>query len=228
MADQPASGGDKKPSPYLVAVSDETRDAGKHFAPAAARNIAPIIEVLRDIAPQNGRALEIASGTGQHAIAFAGAFPGMEWQPSDPESSARASIAAWISAEAPANVVDPLTLDTTAAGWETALTPGWDLVVCINMIHIAPWAACTGLMRGAGLLLAPRGVLYLYGPYQRDGGHTAPSNADFDASLRARNPAWGVRALEDVVALAVRHGLVHDSIVDMPANNLSLIFRRGG
>ena len=212
-------------SPYLAAVSDEARNKDQHFASAAARNMEPILDVLRDELPEAGTALEIASGTGQHVTAFAQAVPGIDWQPSDPDPAACSSIAAWIAQTGVANVREPLALDVTEPDWEAALSKRLGAVVCINMVHISPWAACEGLMRGAGRLLAPGGLLYLYGPYKRGGEHTAPSNAEFDASLRQRNPAWGVRDLDEVAACAAAHGLELDRVVDMPVNNFSVILR---
>lgn len=197
-----------------------TADA-RRFAPAAARNREPILAVLRGHLPASGTALEIASGSGEHAVAFAAAFPSLVWQPSDPDPANRASIAAWIAAEGSPNLLPPVDLDATAEIWPLATA---DAVLCINMIHIAPWAACIGLLRGAARLLAPGGLLYLYGPFKRDGAHTAPSNAAFDESLRARDPAWGVRDLDEVSEAA--EGFVPPTVVAMPANNLSVLFRR--
>ncbi len=195
----------------------------RRSAPAALRNRAPILDVLRTQLPSSGTVLEIASGTGEHAVAFAAAFPGIAWLPSDPVPANCATIAEWIAAEGGTNVRPPVELDATSGRWPVAAA---DAVICINMIHIAPWAACLGLLRGAARTLAPGGLLYLYGPYKRDGRHTAPSNADFDASLRARNPEWGVRDLADVVAAAAAAGFADPGIVEMPANNLSVLFRR--
>ncbi|UCH76256.1 MAG: DUF938 domain-containing protein [Rhodospirillales bacterium] len=200
--------------------------ARKQFAAAADRNAGPILDVLRDIIPTGGRALEIASGTGQHVVAFAAAFPEIDWQPSDPGAEARDSISAWIADAGRRNVLPPLDIDVTRAGWATSAHGPYDLIVCINMIHIAPWEACVGLMRGAGTLLVPDGLLYMYGPYRRDGVHTAPSNAAFDRSLRLRDPDWGVRDLAKVSKAAARNGLSQEAVVPMPANNLSLVFRR--
>jgi SAM-dependent methyltransferase len=193
----------------------------RRFAPAAARNREPILDVLRAHLPASGTALEIASGLGEHAVAFAAAFPKLVWQPSDPDPANRASIAAWIAAEGTPNLLPPIDLDATADIWPLATA---DAVVCINMIHIAPWAACLGLLRGAARLLAPGGLLYLYGPFKRDGMHTAPSNEAFDESLRARDPAWGVRDLGEVCQAA--EGFALAATVAMPANNLSVLFRR--
>lgn len=213
-------------SAYLVAVTDETRNAEKHFAAAAARNTEAILEILKTVLSGNGRILEIASGTGQHIAAFATAFPGIAWQPSDPDPAARMSIVAWCAEAGLTNVMPPLALNTAVSGWEIAVGTDLDAAICINMIHIAPWAACEGLLRGAGWLLRSGGLLMLYGPYSRDGAHTAPSNAEFDRSLRARNAEWGVRDLVVVAAAAERHGLVLEQVVPMPANNFSLLFRK--
>lgn len=215
-------------SPYKAAVSDEAVDRERHFAPSAARNAGPIVEVLRTVLPEAGRALEIASGTGQHVVAFARAFPGIDWQPSDPEPQARASIAAWVAEAGVANVRPALDLDMTRPDWDAGAEGPLEAIVCINMVHISPWAACQGLIQGAGRLLGAGGLLYLYGPYKRGGRHTAPSNEEFDRSLRQRNPTWGVRDVDDVAACARARGLVLAGTVDMPANNLSVIFRRAG
>ncbi len=192
-------------------------------APAAARNRQPILDVLRQHLPPRGLVLEVASGTGEHVVHFAQACPALIFQPSDPDPASRASIDAWSAMLGLANVRPAVMLDVTAASWPVEAA---DILVCINMVHISPWAAAEGLMRGAGRLLPPGGVLYLYGPYKRGGRHTAPSNATFDAGLRAQNPAWGVRDLEAVAALAAAHGFGEPVVVEMPANNLSLVFGR--
>jgi hypothetical protein len=189
----------------------------RRFAPAAARNRDAILAVLRDVLPARGTVLEVASGSGEHAIHFAAAFPGLVFQPSDPDADARASIDAW-AAGAP-NVRPAIALDAAAA-WPALRA---DVVLCINMIHIAPWAACEGLVRGAAALDA---MLVLYGPFRRGGRHTAPSNAEFDASLRARDPAWGVRDIDAVAALAAAAGFAAPEVTEMPANNLTVVFRR--
>jgi SAM-dependent methyltransferase len=196
---------------------------GAQTAPAVARNRDPILTVLRRILPARGTVLEIASGTGEHAVYFAAALPGIVWQPSDADPAALESIASWRSAAQLPNVKPPLDLDVTSPTWPVECA---DAVVCINMIHIAPWRAAKGLVVGAGRVLAPRGVLFLYGPYKEGGRHTAPSNEAFDASLRARDPEWGVRDLDEVKALAERHGFEFVERVPMPANNLSVVFRR--
>jgi SAM-dependent methyltransferase len=197
----------------------------RRFAPAAQRNRGPILEVLRGVLPERGLVLEIASGTGEHAVWFAEHLPALTFQPSDPDADNRASIAAWIVQAGAPNVNAPLAIDATDALWALARAP--DAILCINMIHIAPWAATLGLLRHAAAVLPPGGLLYLYGPYKRGGRHTAPSNADFDQGLRARDPAWGVRDLEVVVDTAAAAGFALADTVPMPANNLSVVFRRG-
>jgi SAM-dependent methyltransferase len=198
------------------------RDARLH-APAAARNRQPILDVLRPYLPQRGVVLEVASGTGEHVVHFAQACPHLVFQPSDPDPAHRASIGAWSDAFGLANVRRAIALDTTAEVWPVDAA---DAIVCINMIHIAPWAAAVGLLCGAARVLPPRGLLYLYGPYKRAGRHTAPSNQAFDVSLREQNPDWGVRDLEAVAGLATAHGFHAPIVEQMPANNLSLVFRK--
>jgi SAM-dependent methyltransferase len=175
--------------------------------------------------PASGLVLEVASGSGEHTVHFAQkAAPGLVFQPSDADPQARASIDAWIGATGLANVRPALALDATQQTWPISAA---DVVLCFNMIHIAPWEAAVGLVRGAARVLAPNGFLFLYGPFKREGRHTAPSNEAFDRDfLRARNPAWGVRDLEAVSALAAGQGFDPPAIEEMPANNLSLLFRR--
>lgn len=192
-------------------------------SPSAERNREPILTVLRDVLPATGRVLEIASGTGQHAICFAGALPGLDWQPSDADADARASIAAWTAQAGLSNVRAPLALDVHQSDWGVDTL---DVVVCINMIHISPWSATQALFAGASRRLVDGGVLYLYGPYRRGGAHTASSNEAFDQQLRSRDPSWGVRDMETVVALGASVGLVAGEPVAMPANNFSLVFRK--
>ena len=192
-------------------------------APAVARNRDPILAVLREVLATPGTVLEIASGSGEHAVHFASALPHLVWQPTDPDDEARRSIAAHAARAQLPNLLPPLELDAAAAAWPVARAAA---SVSINMIHIAPWRAAEGLMAGAGRLLAPGAPLYLYGPYRQQGRHTAPSNAAFDESLKARDPEWGVRDLDEVAELADRHGLALQRTVAMPANNLSVIFRR--
>lgn len=199
-----------------------TGDTRLH-APAVARNRAPILEVLRRHLPERGLVLEVASGSGEHIVHFAQAFPGLDFHPSDPDLQARASIDAW-SAEAHLQNIRPaLALDAAAETWPLSAA---DAVMCINMIHIAPWEAAVGLARGAAALLRPDCMFFLYGPFRRDGAHTAPSNEIFDRRLRQQNPDWGVRDLEAVAALARAHGFAEPVVEAMPANNLSLIFRK--
>jgi len=203
-------------------VQPAAPDRRRH-APAAERNRGPILDVLRRVLPARGTVLEIASGTGQHVSFFATALPALDWQPSERDDADFASIAAWAQHAGTSNVRPPLRLDVTDATWPVGSV---DAIVNANMIHIAPWACCVGLMRGAGRHLVPGGVLVTYGPYKIGGAHTAPSNESFDAELRTRDPAWGVRDLEAVAEVAATHGLVLHEQVAMPANNFTVVFRR--
>jgi SAM-dependent methyltransferase len=212
----------------MVPATDRFHMSARAFpaallSPAVARNRDPILAVLRRHLPVQGTVLEIAAGTGEHAAYFAPRFPHLVWQPSDVDAEALASIEAHRAAADAPNLRAPIELDVTAPAWPVAHA---DAVVSINMIHIAPWAAAEGLFAGADRLLATGLVLYLYGPFKENGAHTAPSNAAFDASLRARDPQWGVRDLADVRALAERHDFDFVERVAMPANNLSVVFRR--
>lgn len=192
-------------------------------SPAALRNRDPILAVLRQVLPASGVVLEIAAGTGEHAVHFAAALPGLDWRPTDPSQDALATIAARRAQAALPNLAAPLPLDAVRPeAWPVQAA---DAIVCINMIHISPWSATEGLMTGAGRLLAAKGVLVLYGPYLEDEVETAASNLAFDASLRARDPSWGLRRREAVEALALRVGLALDQRISMPANNLCLVFR---
>ena len=211
---------------------DRLRDAGAEhvelppgalLSPAAERNKAPLLEVLSDVLPASGLVLEVASGTGQHVAHFARVMHGLKWQPSDPDPEMRKSIRAHAAAHALDNVAEPLDLDVLAADWPLSRA---DAVLCCNMIHIAPWSATEGLLRGVGTLLEPAAPFVLYGPFMRDGCHTSPSNERFDTSLKQRNSAWGIRDLEVVTALAEQHGLVRAQIVPMPANNSTVVFRK--
>lgn len=199
------------------------RDERRH-APATARNRDAIMAVLRQELPASGLVVEVASGSGEHAVHFAAASPGLDWQPTDPDPAALASIEAWRVEAALPNLRPAILLDARGA-WPVDRASA---VLCINMIHISPWAATVGLMKGAGAVLPPGGLLYLYGPYIREDVETAPSNLAFDASLRARDPQWGLRRVDDVAAAAQAEGLAFHHLVEMPANNLSLIFRRRG
>jgi SAM-dependent methyltransferase len=196
---------------------------GRWFAPAAERNQAPILEVLARELPQSGLVLEIASGTGQHIARFAQALPKLSWQPSDPDAAFRRSISLWLDFEQLANVSLPLALDVRLSPWPIAAA---DAIICINMVHVAPWAATPALFEGARQVLARDSLLFLYGPFRRGGQHTAPSNAQFDADLRAHDPEWGLRDVEALAAVANDSGFVLANEVAMPANNLSLIFRK--
>ena len=193
-------------------------------SPAAQRNRGPILEVLRKHLPAAGTVLELASGSGEHVEHFAAALPGLVFQPSDPDPAARASIAARAQQGGLQNVRAPLDLDADAAEWR--LPAEIAAILCINMIHISPWRATTGLLRKAAAILPSKGLLYLYGPYRRGGRHTAPSNEAFDRDLRSRNPEWGVRNVEEVIAEAASRGIELVEIVEMPANNLSVVLRR--
>jgi SAM-dependent methyltransferase len=193
--------------------------------PATERNREPVLAVLRQHLPERGLVLEVASGSGEHVVHFAAHLQDLVFQPSDPEAAARASIDAWTAASGLANLRPALALDATASEWPLAAA---DAVLCTNMIHIAPWAAAEGLVAGAARVLPRGGILYLYGPNRRAGAHTAPSNEAFDASLRARDPSWGVRDLEAVAALAAGAGFGAPVVIEMPANNLSLVFRKQG
>lgn len=192
-------------------------------APAAQRNRQPILEVLQAHLPQTGLALEIASGSGEHVVHFAAALPTLVFQPSDPDAGARASTDDWVRELGLGNVRRALEIDVTAEQWPIDRA---EIVLCSNMIHIAPWEAAVGLIKGAARILSAGHVLFLYGPYRRGGRNTAPSNEAFDLDLRRRNPAWGIRDLEAVAELAAEQGFGPPHIVQMPANNLSLVFKK--
>lgn len=191
-----------------------------HF-PATRRNREPIRQVLQDILPISGTVLEIASGSGEHVAYFAGAFPHLKWQPSERDSTLLASISAHTDAAGLTNVAPPLAIDVARQPWPITAA---DAVICINMIHIAPPSSCTQLFSGARPILPAGAPVYLYGPFMRGGRHTAPSNAAFDRSLRAQNASWGIRDLDDVAAAA--EGFALDQVIEMPANNLSVVFRK--
>lgn len=195
------------------------------FSPSAERNKQPILEVLQRLLPAQGRALEIASGTGQHVAWFAQHLPQWTWQPTDVQRGALYNIEAYANAADLANVQAALRLDVMQPQW-LAEGETVDLVLCINMLHIAPWATCAALMRGAATVLKPEGLLITYGPYLEDEVPTTDSNRAFDASLRAHDPSHGLRRREDVQAVAQAHGLHLRERVAMPANNLLLVFAR--
>jgi len=208
--------------PWLAC--DAAQEGSKRYAPATLRNRDAIATVLRQVLPARGTVLEVASGSGEHVVHFAQVFPALQWQPSDPDPSALRSIAAWAGEANLPNVAPPVMLDASDAAWPVLEA---DALLCINMVHICPWAATLGLLDGAARLLPEGGVLYLYGPYLRAEVETAPGNLAFDRSLRTRNPDWGLRDVADVTAAAQARGLAFKRLVEMPANNLSLIFRRG-
>jgi SAM-dependent methyltransferase len=191
--------------------------------PAPERNKDPILEVLRRVLPARGTVLEVASGTGQHIVHFAGHLPALQWLPSDPEAVHLRSIAARVAAAGLTNVTEPLALDVLDRPWPLERV---DAILCINMIHIAPWPATMALLHESARLLPAQGVLCLYGPYRRGGHHTSASNEAFDADLRSRNPEWGVRDLEEVQLHAGEAGFALEEVVQMPANNLSVVLRR--
>ncbi len=193
------------------------------YAPAALRNRDPILDVLRSVLPRDGRVLEIASGSGEHVVHFARYLPGLTFQPTDPSLEAVHSIDAWMADAELRNIELPMQFDASQVEW-----PFQDLagIICINMIHISPWRSTEGLMRGAAASLAPGAPLYLYGPFRRSEVATADSNEAFDSSLRSRNPDWGLRDLDTVAALARASGFSPPEITEMPANNLSVVFRQ--
>jgi SAM-dependent methyltransferase len=203
-------------------MTGPSHDDRRLHAPAAERNKGPILDVLRRVLPPAGLVVEIASGTGQHVAHFAAALTHLTWQPCELDARVHESIRAWTRPLA--NVRPPIALDVRQP-WPFARA---DAVICMNMIHIAPWEAALALIDGAGRALPPGGVLFLYGPYRRFGRHTAASNAAFDASLRATDPQWGVRDLEAVEERATAAGLGLGEVVEMPANNLSVVFQKQG
>jgi SAM-dependent methyltransferase len=207
-----------------------TPNDARQYAAATQRNREPILDVLKQVLPPEGTVLELASGTGEHAVFFAPRLQPRKWQPSDPNPMLRDSIAAWSQQLPSDNLYSPLEIDVRSPVWavenkELNIAP-ITTIVNINMIHISPWAACLGLMAGANRILPPGGILYMYGPYKINGKHTAPSNAGFDESLRAQNPQWGVRDLDEVIAAAKAQQLTLRNTYPMPANNLSVVFQR--
>jgi hypothetical protein len=195
----------------------------RQYAPATVRNRDFILDVLRDILPTTGTILEVASGSGEHVIYFARNLPSLVFQPSDPEPDALLSVAAWVKAAHITNVRAPIALDASQSLWPIASADG---IICTNMVHISPWDATVGSIRGAAAILPPGSPLYLYGPYKRKGFTTAPSNQAFDRNLRDRNQTWGLRDLEAVAEIAQSVGFLTPVITQMPANNLSVVFRR--
>lgn len=203
---------------YEVASDDPRRSA-----PAALRNREPISEVLADWLPASGSVLEIASGTGEHAVYFAERFPALEWQPSDIHPDALTSIEAWREASGLRNVRAPLVIDAASARWPIERA---DAILSINMVHISPWESALGLLDGAARLLEPRAPLILYGPWLKDDVPTAATNLDFDSNLKLRNPEWGLRRVEEFAGAARERGLRHSATRPMPANNMMLLFGR--
>ena len=195
----------------------------RQYAPATVRNRDFIVDVLRDVLPTTGLILEIASGSGEHVVHFARSFPGLIFQPSDPEPEALLSVAAWVKDAEVTNVRVPIALDASQSPWPIASA---DAIICINMVHISPWDATVGLITGAAATLLPASPLYLYGPYKRKGFATAPSNEAFNRNLRDRNTLWGLRDLEAVATVARSVGFSAPTVTEMPANNLSVVFRR--
>lgn len=215
----------------------ESPDA-RQYAPATLRNREPILDVLLQFLPPTGTILEISSGTGEHAVFFAPRLYPRKWIPSDPNPLARESINAWRECHPAENLHSAIAIDVRDSIWAVEKEqlpeslPGFDLIqnpiraiVNINMVHISPFSACLGLMAGARRILPKGGILYLYGPFKINGNHTAPSNEAFDRSLRMQNPEWGVRNLDEVVAVAANQNLAHIKTIPMPANNLSVIFQ---
>jgi Protein of unknown function (DUF938) len=201
---------------------DPAGEAMRH-APATLRNRDAICDVLGVVLPTTGEVLEVASGTGEHIVHFARVFANLRWQPSDYDAAGLASIAAWSERAALPNIMPPIQIDASAPVWPVATA---DAIVCINMIHIAPWAATEGLFASAARCLPTAAPLYLYGPFKEEGVPTVESNLAFDANLKARNPEWGLRDLADVETIANQYGFALDCRVEMPANNISVVFRR--
>lgn len=194
----------------------------KRFSPASERNKDPILAVLRGVVPADGRVLELSAGSGQHTVHFAAAFPGVAWQPSDIDESALVSVAAHRDEASLPNVLEPIRLDVTSADWGI---DSLDVVLSINMIHITPWACSEGLFAGAARVLKAGGALVTYGPYNVGGAFTSDGNARFDASLRSRDERWGIRDLADLLGLADASGFTREAVVEMPANNKTVIYR---
>ena len=214
-------------SPTPPTLEPRARTGDILYSPSAARNRDAIRDAFFKHGPQAGKALEIGGGTGEHATHIAEAAPDLSWHTGDPDATSRASIAARIAESRLANLSGPHSIDVTERDWGVDEEAPYDAIISINMIHIAPFEAAQGLFAGAGRLLREGGVLFLYGPFSRKGAYTAPSNEAFDASLKARDARWGVRDLDhDIAPLAQKNALRLDAIVEMPANNLSVIFRK--
>ena len=218
---------DDKDKPPPVALEQREQDADQRMvSPSAARNAEPILTVLKGILPAHGTVLEVGCGTGEHAVYFAAAMPTLTWLPTDPDPASRASTASWIKFTGLRNVLAPIDIDASSAVWGAEHLAPFDAMLSINMIHIAPWAATTGLFSAADRLLRVGGLLCLYGPFMHNGAHNAPSNAAFDQSLKAHNPAWGLRDITDLTHTALASGFRLGETIAMPANNKLLVFRR--
>ncbi|MEO0400070.1 MAG: DUF938 domain-containing protein [Pseudomonadota bacterium] len=214
-------------TPKEIALETRATEADKLYSPSVARNREAIRAAFKAHMPAVGKVLEIASGTGEHAVHIAAACRDIDWRPGDPDAASRASIAAWTAATGHANLAPPHAIDAREPLWGVEDDAPFAGVISINMIHIAPRPAMEGLIAGAGRLLGKDGKLFLYGPFMREGAHTAPSNAAFDENLKSRDPSWGVRDLEsEVVPLAANAGLTLDAVLEMPANNFSIVFKR--
>lgn len=207
---------DIRPGAYRKMVMD-----AKRYAPATRRNRNAIVSVLKRILPKTGRVLEIASGSGEHVVHFAEAYPELDWQPSDLDAGARASIDAWAAEAALSNIADAIELDASSPNWPIEDAA---VILCINMIHISPRSATEGLLAGAGKLLVPGAPLFLYGPFRITGQPTTPSNEAFDRSLKTRNPEWGLPNLGEVESAAKKQGFALSETIEMPASNISAIF----
>jgi SAM-dependent methyltransferase len=203
---------------------DQLADARREH-PSASRNQVPLLTVLQRVFPTEGLVLEIASGTGQHAAFFTGQLPGLRWQPSDFDPDTFDSIEAWRQASHPDRIASPVRIDVTQPTWPI---PTADAMLCVNMLQVSPWTAALGVLAGAARTLVPGGPFVIYSPLSRGGVHTSPGNAAFDARLKARNPALGVRDADQLIEAATARGLVHEETLDMPANNTVLVFRRAG
>lgn len=213
----------KKPT---ALESREVTDDNRMMSPSVARNKGPILDILHPHLSAGMRVLEIASGTGEHGAHIMASVEGLIWQPSDLSPEARHSVSAWAEYSGDPNFKAPVALDASLDQWPLEDGLMFDAMLCINMIHIAPFEAAKGVMRGARRILKPGGIVFFYGPFKRGGEHTAPSNEAFDQSLKSRDAAWGIRDLEELETLAGASGLSLESLTEMPANNMSLIFRR--
>ncbi len=219
--------GDQKDPKHEIALEARETSGERLFSPSAARNRDPIRNVFLQTMPLEGTILEIGGGTGEHGVHIAASAPGLRWLTGDPDPASQRSIAAWIGASGLPNIEGPHCVDAAAARWGVEDGGPFAGVVSINMIHIAPFDAAEGVFAGAGRLLSTGGKLFLYGPFSRNGEHTSPSNEAFDASLKARDARWGVRDIEhDLLPLAQKNALMLEKLVEMPANNLSVIFRK--